>query len=274
MIIDFHTHTFPDKIADKTIAYLSEKGKVKAQTKGTLSALKDSMQKAGVNLSVILPVATAPKQVESINRTACELNGKNGILYAGAIHPDCKNIDEILDTVKAYGLFGVKIHPDYQEVYFDDERYLNIMEKAAARGLITVTHAGKDVGYPDTIRCTPDRVLNVLDRLRGAIDNKLVLAHMGGCDMPDEVLEKLIGKPVYMDTSFVLNRYYDKCREIMMRHGTDKILFATDSPWANQAEFVRLIHSFGFSDAEEAKIFCQNAEKLLHISPENHRYRN
>ena len=29
MIVDFHTHTFPDAIAERTIAYLTEKGGIK-----------------------------------------------------------------------------------------------------------------------------------------------------------------------------------------------------------------------------------------------------
>ncbi|MDD6094389.1 MAG: amidohydrolase family protein, partial [Clostridia bacterium] len=173
MIIDFHTHTFPDKIADKTIEHLSKKGGVQPYRKGTLCALKESMAKGGVDISVVLPVATAAKQVDTINKLSAELNGKDGVYFAGAVHPDCENIDEILDAVKAAGLFGIKIHPDYQGVRFNDERYIEIMKKAAERDLITVTHAGIDIGYPDDVHCTPDMVLDVLDRLQGIIDNTL-----------------------------------------------------------------------------------------------------
>lgn len=266
MIIDFHTHTFPDKIAEKTISFLSQKGNVKAFTAGTLDALKESMRVSGVDVSVILPVATAPKQIESINRLAAELNGKDGIIYAGAIHPDCENTDEILDNIKAAGLFGIKIHPDYQGVFFDDERYVKIMEGAAERGLVTVTHAGIDVGYRDCVHCTPDMVLNVIDRLKGIIDGKLVLAHMGGCDLPDEVLRKLVGKPVYMDTSFVLDKYPEKCREIIAAHGADRILFATDSPWADQAEFLNALQGLGLDSESTQKILSGNAAALLGIT--------
>ena len=57
-IIDTHTHTFPDKIADKTITLLEKKGNVRAYRKGTLDALKESMKKSGIDYSVVLPVAT------------------------------------------------------------------------------------------------------------------------------------------------------------------------------------------------------------------------
>lgn len=263
MIIDFHTHTFPDKIAAKTISMLAQKANIPAYRDGTLSSLCESMKRSGVDYSVVLPVATAPKQVESINRLAAELNGKNGIIYAGAIHPDCENIADILDWIKSAGLFGIKLHPDYQGVYFDDPRYINIMNEAAKRNLITVTHAGLDLGYPDDVHCTPDRVLNVLDRLSGIIDNKLILAHLGGCDIADSVITKLCGKPVYMDTSFSAGRYPQKAKEVILAHGADKILFATDSPWADQAKYIKLFESLDFDKVTLEKIFYRNAKQLL-----------
>lgn len=265
MVIDFHTHTFPDKIAAQTIKLLSEKGNTKPYREGTLSALKESMKKSGIDYSVVLPVATSPKQVESINRLSFEENGKDGVFFAGAIHPDCENVEEILDSVKAHGLFGIKIHPDYQGAYFDDERYIHIMREAAKRDLITVTHAGIDIGYPDDVHCTPQTVLNVLEKLSGLIDSKLVLAHMGGCDLPGEVLEKLCGKPVYFDTSYVLDRYPEKCREIIRKHGFDKILFATDSPWSDQKVFIEILEDSGFAKEEKDMMLYGNAEKLLNM---------
>lgn len=265
MIIDFHTHTFPDKIADKTIAHLAEFGGTKPYRRGTVASLIESMSEAGIDISVVLPVATAPKQVESINRLSAELNGKDGLYFAGAIHPDCENVEEILDTVKEAGLFGIKIHPDYQGVRFNDERYIKIMKEAASRGLITVTHAGIDVGYPDDVHCTPDMVLDALEKLGGIIDGKLVLAHMGGHDLEDEVFEKLCGKPVYFDTSFDLDKHTDKCVAIIEKHGADKILFATDSPWADQKKFARLIRTLPLTP-DQAELICSgNAKKLLKI---------
>lgn len=263
MRIDFHTHIFPDKIAPQTIKFLSEKGNVTPHGEATLSAIKTDMKDRGIDISVILPVATLPKQTYSINRTAKELDGKDGIVYAGAIHPDNENIEEILDDIKASGLYGIKIHPDYQGVYFDDPKYIKIMKAAAERGLMITTHAGVDIGYPEDVHCTPDMVLKVLDELKGIIDNKLILAHMGGCDLADEVIEKLAGKPVYFDTSFVLDRYPEKCEEIIKKHGADKILFATDYPWSDGVQFIEIINGFDLSDTDKEKIFSLNALKLI-----------
>lgn len=263
IITDFHTHTFPDSVAPRAIANLSKMGNIRPYSDGTLAGLKASMAKNGITYSVILPVSTAEQQVASINRTAASFSGKDGIIYAGAIHPDCENVDEVLDSIKEAGLFGIKLHPDYQNTRFDDIRYIKIMEKAAQRGLITVTHAGVDVAYTNDVHCTPDMVLRVLDELKGLIDDKLVLAHLGGYALQDEVLDKLVGKPVYMDTAAVLGMNPEKNIEIIRRHGADKILFATDSPWADQGEFVRIIQGFGLDDESLELILHKNACRLL-----------
>lgn len=263
MVIDFHTHTFPDRMAEKTVAHLAKLGGLPPHTDGKRGSLLASMRAHGVDKSVVLPVATTPKQERSINALSAELNGKDGIFYAGAIHPDCEDVEATLDGIKASGLFGIKLHPDYQGVHFDDKRYLRIMREAAKRGLIIITHAGIDVGFRDHVHCTPKMILRVLEELSGVIDNKLILAHMGSYEMPDEVLQALCGKPVYMDTAAVLDLYPEKCVEIIRRHGADKILFATDSPWKHQGDYLRLFQSLPLRDAEKELILHQNAEKLL-----------
>jgi len=131
-IIDFHTHIFPDAIAGKSIASLEEKAGIKAATDGTLQGLLESMDRSGVDLSVILPVVTKPSQFDRINSFAAEVNAKYGdrVLSFGGIHPDCEEYKNKLDAIKAMGLKGIKIHPDYQGVMIDDVRYMNIVEYA------------------------------------------------------------------------------------------------------------------------------------------------
>ena len=46
MIIDFHAHAFPDKIAANAVAKLSfASGGMKPQTNGTIASLKEEMMK-------------------------------------------------------------------------------------------------------------------------------------------------------------------------------------------------------------------------------------
>ncbi len=267
MIIDFHTHVFPDKIAERTIAHLSERSDIKPYTDGTVSGLEKAIDTAGIILAVSLPVLTKPIQFEGVLNFAISLNdnykGKKILSFAG-IHPDCEDIEGKLKAVKDAGIKGVKIHPDYQNTYIDDEKYIKILEVAKELDLIVVTHSGIDCAYKDCdAMCPPDRARKVIDKVK---HEKFVLAHMGGAEMVDEFLSCVAGTNVYIDTSFVL-KYLTKEQflKILQKHGEDKILFATDMPWSNAEEDLKILRSFVDNEQTLEKILYKNALKLLKI---------
>ena len=105
MIIDFHTHIFPDKIADKTIDYLMEKGGIPSFSNGKASGLINKMTEAETDISIALPAMTSPTQFDSINRFAMEINREYEILDKkiisfGGIHPSCEDIDGKMRFIK------------------------------------------------------------------------------------------------------------------------------------------------------------------------------
>lgn len=269
MVIDFHTHIFPDKIAAATISALSKNGGIPAHSNGTLLGLIGGAEKGGVDMCVNLPVVTKPSQMDSIFTFSKGINSEKQtqgrvVSFCG-FHPDVENYEEWLEKIRESGFLGIKIHPDYQGTFFDDPRYARILEKAKQLDLITVTHAGFDGAYVgQEIKCTPKRVLNLLDKIGGY--EKLVLAHLGGNELFDEVYQCLAGENVYFDTSYVLPWLTgEQFEKMLLRHGEDRILFATDSPWQNQGEMVEIIKSYSLGKAAEDKIFCENARKLLKI---------
>ena len=263
MIIDFHTHIFPEKIAKKTLDFLAEICKTKPYTEGTGEDLNRSERKAGVDLSVALPAVTKPSQVDSINRFVLGFQ-EGPILSFGGIHPECENYKEILKGLKDAGVKGVKLHPDYQDTYFNDIRYKRIVSYAPELGLIISVHAGVDPKCPEDIHCTPKMALEVI---RETQPEKLVLAHLGGNMCWDEVEEYLTGQPVYFDTAYILGLVpEEQFLRIVRNHGADKILFGTDSPWAGQKEFVRYLKECPLTEEERQLIFFGNALKLLELS--------
>ncbi len=269
MIIDFHTHNFPDKIASSVIAKLEASGNMKASTDGTLDGLKGSMKNAGIDISVVLPVTTSPKQFESVNKYAADTNGKDGIISFGGIHPDNDDIEAKLDYIKSLGLPGIKIHPDYQGVFIDDDRYVRIISYAVKIGLYVTTHAGFDPAFPEVIRCTPERIVNMLNKVYGNAEPKeprIILAHLGSLDRPDLVVDMIAGKYVYLDTAVMLDRIpTELLYTIIRKHGAERILFATDCPWADQKRFVNIINNLDLSDLERDQITHLNAIKMLNI---------
>ena len=265
MIIDFHTHIFPEKIAAKTISMLEGKAGIKAATNGTIDGLLASMDEANIDMSVILPVVTKPSQTTNVNAFAASVNHhcRGRLLSFGGIHPDTDDYKRDLDHMKELGLIGVKIHPDYQKVFIDDVRFMNIIEYADALDMVIITHAGIDIGYPELVHCPPDKMRKVLDTLK---PKKMVAAHYGGWKQWEEVYEYLAGEDVYLDTAFT-SRYIhkDMFYKILEKHDKDKILFATDSPWSSQSRDVELMKEMGLPKEVEEAIFAENAKKLLNL---------
>ena len=166
--------------------------------------------------------------------------------------------------IRENGFLGVKIHPDYQGAFIDDDAYIRILQAAKEQDLIVVTHAGVDGGYREgPVRCTPERTLRVIRKVG---HGKLVLAHFGGNEMIEQVLELLAGTDVYFDTAYLLHSLpEEQFHEGLLRHGEDRILFATDSPWSCVERDVGILRSYSLPQKTEEKLFSQNAKRLLGI---------
>ncbi len=260
MIIDFHTHMFPDKIAKSTLEYLAGICQMDPHTDGTYEGLLASTKSSGIDLSVAQPVVTKPKQFDSINRFAAE-HQEGAVLSFGGIHPDNDDYKGKLRQIKEMGLKGIKLHPDYQDTYFNDIRYKRIVSYASELDLIVLVHAGVDPLSPQDVHCTPAMAREMLNEVA---PTKLVLAHMGGNQMWDEVEELLVGQDVYFDTGVVLDKMpQDQFLRMVKNHGSNRILFGTDSPWADQADFVRLLSRMPLSEEERVDIFSGTACSLL-----------
>ena len=96
--------------------------------------------------------------------------------------------------------------------------------------------------------------------------------------MWDIVYDKLLGKDIYIDTAFSLGniekdskviRLLDKeeFKRFVLKHGADKILFGTDSPWAKGIPYIKFIKELDISLEDKNKILGLNATKLLGLNP-------
>ena len=276
MIIDFHTHTFPDRIAAPAIAKLEHAAHACAHCDGTRDGLLQSMRTAGISQAVVLPVATNPLKCASMNDTSHALDGRDGLTYFAAIHPDAPNWAEELTRVKSLGFKGVKIHPVYQGVAINDPRFLRILTRCGELGLIVVMHSGADIGFPGVEMCSPAMLR---DALHQAGPVTLVAAHMGGWRNWQEVPEYLLDTGVYLDTAFSLgsivpidDHYTPEelplltdaafCKLVRL-FGAERVLFGTDSPWDDMSRSVARIHALPLTEAEKTAIFSGNALRLL-----------
>lgn len=269
MIIDFHTHIFPENIAAQTIKAMEERTNINATAKSTIEGLLGSMKEGGIDYSVVLPVATKPSQFDSINKFAADINHTGGILSFGGIHPENNDIPEKLAYIKSLGLKGVKLHPDFQgPTYIDDERYIEIIKECIRLDLICVIHAGMDIGIPIPIHCPPDRAYLMLKEVLKDCkkDSKIVLAHIGGHMQWELVEELLVGQNVYFDLAYSIKRIaIDALLRIIKNHGSNRILFATDFPWSSQKESSEFVKSLPLPKENIDNILYKNAARLLEL---------
>jgi predicted TIM-barrel fold metal-dependent hydrolase len=259
--IDIHTHAFPDSLAGRAIAQLQADCPWKAVGTGTVDGLLRSMDAAGVEMAAVCTIATKPDQAAGI-LAWCQQIAAERIVPLASVHPDTPDAAGWVRRVAEAGLAGMKLHPMYQAAAADDPRMLALFAAAGEAGLLVECHCGRDIGFPDADdRAHPRRLRAVIDGLAGL---KLLCTHLGGWRMWDEAEEHLLGAPVYLETSFSLAELGpQRAAAMIRRHGTSRVLFGTDWPWADQADQLALLRALPLEPAELAAITHGNARALL-----------
>ncbi|MCM8764343.1 MAG: amidohydrolase family protein [Candidatus Omnitrophica bacterium] len=263
MVVDFHAHAFPDNIAERALKVVELKGGIKPKFDGTLKGLLYSMDRSGISISVVLSIATRPGQFGSILRWNSSIRSDRIIPFP-SVHPDDRDILEHIHEIKNQGFKGLKMHPYFQDFYVDQEKMFPIYEAITAAGLILVLHSGFDFAFERVERANPQRILRVIEKFP---EIKLVCAHLGGWQQWNDVEKFLIGKNIYIETSFSQDFLKDNQFErIILKHPSNLILFGTDTPWAEQKSAVQIFERTSISQDIKSRIFFRNAMKLLEIN--------
>ncbi len=264
MIIDFHTHCFPEAVAQKALEKLTAHTDMIPCTDATVSGTKKKMREDSIDISVVCNIATNPHQQRKVNDFAVSINEREAPLTAlGSLHPDSEELENDLDYLADHDIHGIKIHPEYSNYYIDDPKWERIFALCSERSFFVVTHAGFDFISPDRIAATPERIARVLDKFPKLT---LAAAHLGGNLLWDEVKNHLCGRDnLYFDTAIISRAGISPklALDIINAHGEDKILFGSDMPWSEPIKELEFIRSLGLSDAALSKILSGNAENLL-----------
>lgn len=259
-VIDIHTHIFPDRVAGPAMASLEAESPITPVFDGTLAGLLAAMDRGGIERAATQPVATRPSAVRSINDWAASIAGER-IAPFGAMHPDLEDPGAEAARMAELGLPGFKMHPEFQRFRPDDfARMAPIYEAAVEHGLILFFHAGLDIAIP-TCNSTPQIFARVND---GWPQLTLVLAHLGGWKQWDDVLKHLVGRELYLDTSFALGyTTEEQVLDIIAAHGHERIVFGSDAPWADGGGEAERIRALGLAPAVLDAVLWRNAARLL-----------
>lgn len=260
MIIDFHAHIYPSKIAEKASKAIGDFYNAPMAYHGSPEQLLESGSKIGVDIYIVHSAASKPMQVESINNFIIESVAEHPEFVGfGTMHADYDNFAAELKRIKEAGLKGIKLHPDFQKFQIDSPKMDAIYDVLSDLGMPVLVHAG-DCRYDFS---GPKRILNVHKKHPGL---KIIAAHFGGYTEWDKSMEYLVGQDVYFDTSSTLWKLpLEKANEMIKKHGYKKFLFGSDYPmWDHEDEFERF-NQLDLTSEERDAILYKNAQKLLEL---------
>lgn len=264
MIIDFHTHAFPDFLAPRALSALTENSTLTPFHDGTVSGLVREMDAHGVDISVLLSIATKPTQESSVNTFAISLLEHKRIIPFGSVYPGSDTWEYQIDRLHDAGIRGIKLHPEYQSFDADCDDALKIYRKCGKLGLIVAFHSGLDESYSPPAHTSPESVNKICSLCP---DTVFVAAHFGGYNMWDEFSAGLeYHDNLYLDTAMTRTQGIINTRTALQtveKMGVSHILLGSDSPWEKQCDSICGIKSLGLSDDENRLVFSENAIKLL-----------
>jgi len=262
-LVDFHTHAFPEKVAQRAVDALSAQYDLSPVAEPTVAGLLSTMDEAGVDVSVVAPVATRPDQVRSINEWAAQTNSPRLVCF-GALHPDLADLAAEVNRIADSGLKGIKVQPNFQEFVPDDRRMWPAYQAAEGR-LIMLFHSGQEIAPLDHVYGQPEALAKVREMFPLLT---MVVAHLGGYLMWDEVRRHLVGRDLYLDTSFCPQKDMsdEQMVDLIRAHGASRVVFATDFPWGRPVPDAARLGHLALSDEEKEFVAWQNARDLLGLS--------
>ena len=140
MLIDFHAHVFPDRLAAGAVAGLAARAHFTPYTNGSLADTQRIMSEQGVDRFVALNIAVSPKTERHVNDFAISLLRYPNVIPFGSVHPDSENALSELSRLQKAGVKGIKFHNEYQGFFVDDGKGMRIYEECVRLGLIMLFH--------------------------------------------------------------------------------------------------------------------------------------
>ena len=261
-IFDAHCHIYPEAIARKAVEGIDRfYGNLPFRPfDGTTGTLLRIGRDAGISHFVVHSVATAPRQVSSINRfIASEVAASDGAFTGlGTLHPDSEHPEQDFGELVSLGLKGVKLHPDFQRFEADSAKAMRVYGLCAEAGLPVLVHTGDHrFDYSN-----PNRIVNVLQAFPKL---KFVGAHFGGWSVWDDAVRMLsdFGN-IFVDTSstfYALGR--ERAKALIRAWGADRVMFGADYPMWNPKPDIDCLLEMGLAEDEYRRVFWDNAADVF-----------
>ncbi|MBI4308618.1 MAG: amidohydrolase family protein [Chloroflexi bacterium] len=267
MIVDSHTHIYPDKIAravEEASQGRLQAGGVRLHDSMTVGSLVSALRRHGIDRAVVFCVAEKASVVTRANDFLFSAAKEHPFLSACCtLHPAFEDVEKEIPRIRQMGGVGIKFHPVFQDFVADEPRMLRIYDLMGS-DLVAYFHCGQDPSRPgQESGVTPARLAGIralFPRL------KIVAAHLGGYGMAQEVRRLLVGREFLFDTSWVPSVTDLDSREVvaMVRdHGAHRVLFGSDFPWTDLASQLAWVKDLPLTEKERELVLGGNARKLF-----------
>ena len=263
-IIDTHTHIFPDKIARKATIATAEYFELPEPPNhyGGVAELLEVLGRAGIEYAMVFSAATTEHQVEHINRYIYEeTQAHSCFIPCGTLHAGYENYKEELAWMRQHGIYGVKIHPEFQHFVLDDPRLFPMFEEMERTDMFLIAHMGDPrVNVSGPARMLP--IATTFPKLR------CIAAHLGNWgDWDPEKIRPLAKLPnVYTDISSSFSYAPDNpaLMECMKLYDPTHVFFGSDYPiWCPQKELNKTL-SLGFPQDFLEDVLFNNFARFYH----------
>ncbi|SFO54783.1 hypothetical protein SAMN04489713_10783 [Actinomadura madurae] len=261
MIIDAHSHVWPDRIAAAALGGNRVPG-LTARGDGTVGGLTATMDRAGVAVSCCLGIANEARHVDRVNAFVAGLATERRIGF-GTVHVGLP-VAENLASLRRHGVTAVKVHPLFQNFALDDRRLWEIFD-AFGDEIAVITHVGAGGDARTNALSNPGMIAGIA-RTFPAL--RLVACHFGGYRVLDEAEETLRGTDVVLETSWPPSLRLlrpNRVRRLIRNHGAERIVFGSDWPMTDPGEEIAAIEALGLTDDETKSVLGGTMARLLRI---------
>ena len=264
-VFDIHTHTYPERIAEKACVNLGHFYDFVCEGEGTYAHLESQAEENYVKGYLLFSVATNAHQVEKVNTSIAELanlsrsHGFQSVGFAG-MHQDYHDFEGEINRSYELGLRGVKIHPDIQGVDVNDQRLFPLYEILQCKKMPLYLHIGDP--RPQYRYSEPKKLAEVLNNFPKLT---VVAAHLGGYKSWNEAIEFLAGREnVWYDTSSALWAMTPEyAGEVIGHLGAQNVMFGTDYPVVNTKAELERFFKIKLTTTEQEDILWNNAMRFL-----------
>ena len=280
MIIDAHTHIFPDFICANRGAYFDGEPEFKLLYDSpksklvTADALVAEMDAQGVDRAITFGFPWHHPEIFKPHNDC--------IMDAVARYPErikglcCLDVfaENALDEVErciAGGLSGVGELAFYQSGFESEtlERLAPVMAFCREKKLPVMIHTNEPIGhmYPGK---TPNSLSQIYELIKQFPDNVIILAHWGGGLFFYMLLKKEVSETlanVYFDTAASPFLYTPEIYQVAEQAaGAEKILWGTDYPLIKPDRYFREIEKSGISETGKKQMMGENTARLFSMA--------